>query len=173
MNPARNNADWCDLVCRSHGIGTARDEAAWVALRRSPPFYPDAVTLHEATRAGDMLVWSAVGTPDELREWAAAHSGGPVFHPSLLADPAVAILAGRAGDELVAGAIGNQSADVVGISNVFTTRDVESVWAEAAAAVSARFPGVALVGYERDAELRAARRAGFASVGALRVWLAG
>ena len=209
------------MVCRSHGIGTARDEAAWVALRRSPPLYPDAVTLRESATAGEVLrrldgsagcsvkdsfaaldlapdgfevlfeaewihrpplvewlapelVWSEVGTPGELRDWAAVHGGGAVFHPSLLADQRLTILAGRAGDELVAGAIGNRSTDVVGISNVFTTSpDIEQVWAEAAAAVSARLAGIPLVGYERDAELRAARRAGFASVGALRVWLAG
>jgi hypothetical protein len=41
----RNNAEWCDLVCRSHGIETRFDPDAWVATRRTPTFYPDAVTL--------------------------------------------------------------------------------------------------------------------------------
>jgi len=41
---AADNAHWCDLVCRSHGVPTEVDERLWVALRRSPEFYPDAVT---------------------------------------------------------------------------------------------------------------------------------
>lgn len=41
---ADDNAHWCDLVCRSHGVPTATDQQLWVALRRSPEFYPDAVT---------------------------------------------------------------------------------------------------------------------------------
>jgi hypothetical protein len=49
---ARNNADWCALVCRSHGIPNTTGEAAWFSTRRAPPFYPDAVTLRpDATRA--------------------------------------------------------------------------------------------------------------------------
>ena len=45
LSAAANNAQWCDLVCRSHGIPTAFDERVWVALRRAPEFYPDVVTL--------------------------------------------------------------------------------------------------------------------------------
>lgn len=41
---AENNARWCDRVCRSHGVPTAMGEELWVALRRSPELYPDAVT---------------------------------------------------------------------------------------------------------------------------------
>jgi hypothetical protein len=41
----RNNADWCDAVCRSHGIATARADGWWFSLSPSPTYYPDAVTL--------------------------------------------------------------------------------------------------------------------------------
>lgn len=52
----RNNAAWCAAVCRSHDIPAwgiprpARAEgtfgtAAWWSPRRTPPYYPDAVTL--------------------------------------------------------------------------------------------------------------------------------
>jgi hypothetical protein len=44
---ARNNADWCDLVCRASGVPTRRAADRWLSLRRSPPWYPDAVTLTE------------------------------------------------------------------------------------------------------------------------------
>jgi len=52
---ARNNAEWCDLVCRAHGIETLFDEDGWFAGRRTPRFYPDAVTLREGLAAGDLL----------------------------------------------------------------------------------------------------------------------
>lgn len=42
---ARNNAELCDIVGRTHGvIGTFATDA-WTSARRTPPLYPDAVTL--------------------------------------------------------------------------------------------------------------------------------
>ncbi len=55
MDGARNNARWCDAVCRAQGIGTAFTDDVWIALRRSPPFYPDAVTLTPAATADEVL----------------------------------------------------------------------------------------------------------------------
>lgn len=42
---ARNNAEWCDALCRTHGASTTFDNVAWTSRTRTPPFYPDAVTL--------------------------------------------------------------------------------------------------------------------------------
>lgn len=42
---ARNNAAWCDAVCRSHGLEPVWDASAWSSPVRTPPLYPDAVTL--------------------------------------------------------------------------------------------------------------------------------
>jgi hypothetical protein len=42
---ARNNAEWCDAVSRSHGVRGEFGPQAWVAPIRTPLFYPDAVTL--------------------------------------------------------------------------------------------------------------------------------
>jgi hypothetical protein len=217
---ARNNAEWCDLVCRTHGVDTEFSADAWTARRRSPPLYPDAVTLRGHVPAGDLLHridrsagcsikdsfasvdlsadgfrplflaewifrppigdgrskrrldWSTVRTSEQLRVWAAAHGGGAVFRPALLDNPAVTILMARAGDDLVAGVIGNRSASVVGLSNLFTgAADETEIWVEAGDAVSATFPGLPLVGYEHGASLRAARSVGFESVGPLRVWV--
>lgn len=208
---ARNNAEWCDLVCRTHGVGTRFDRDAWVALRRSPPLYPDAVTLtaapdplphrvdssrgcsikdsfasvdlsadgfrvlfeaewiHRRPRRAQAEDWRRVRTPDGLLAWSAAHGGA--FRPALLDDPAVVILAARDEDGgLAAGVIGNRSASVAGVSNFFAS-DADRAWAGACAAVSAHFPGLPLVGYEHGASLQAAHRAGFVSVGPLRVWL--
>jgi hypothetical protein len=42
-----NNARWCDLVCRSHGITTSWQEGFWVARQPSPQCYPEGITLQE------------------------------------------------------------------------------------------------------------------------------
>ncbi|EEP70072.1 hypothetical protein MCAG_00399 [Micromonospora sp. ATCC 39149] len=52
---ARDNADWCDLVCRAHGLAGAYDADAWSVPRRSPPWYPDAVTLRPGVDAARLL----------------------------------------------------------------------------------------------------------------------
>lgn len=45
LSAARNNAEWCAAVCRSHGVPERFEDDAWIAGSRTPPFYPDAVTL--------------------------------------------------------------------------------------------------------------------------------
>jgi hypothetical protein len=217
---ALNNADWCDLVCRTYGAVTTFSADAWVTATRSPPGYPDAVTLHRSVVADalltridastgcsvkdsfasldlsgngfqilfdaewihrpalaydtvDALHWRVVETVDELQAWATAHGDGAVFRPGLLDDPSVAVvlLATDAGDAVAAGAVGNRSREVVGVSNLFAvSAELDAVWAGATAVLSARFPGLPLVGYERGADLAAAHRVGFTSVGRLRVW---
>lgn len=187
---------------------------------RSPPGYPDCVTLRRSAVADELLTridastgcsvkdsfasldlsgyglrvlfdaewihrpaldhdtvdaprWRVVETVDELRKWATAQGGGAVFRPGLLDDSSVAVvlLPTGAGDAVAAGAVGNRGGDVVGLSNVFTvSASPDAAWAGAIVALSARFPGLPLVGYERGADLAAAHRAGFTSVGQLRVW---
>lgn len=55
VTAARNNAEWCDLVCRTHGAGGTFDREAWSTSIRSPRYYPDAVTLR-ADAAGDRVL---------------------------------------------------------------------------------------------------------------------
>ncbi|MGA5763241.1 hypothetical protein [Nonomuraea bangladeshensis] len=52
---ARDNAEWCDTMCRAHGTGGAFAERAWASAVRTPPYYPDAVTLSPAATAADVL----------------------------------------------------------------------------------------------------------------------
>ena len=207
-----NNADWCDLVCRAHGIDTSVDRDVWAAHRRSPPLYPDAITLARSATADavlrrlengpgcsvkdsfasvalagagfrvlfeaewiyrqpasatvDRLVWSPATAADAARLW----PGLP--WPPLLAEPALVALVARASDAIVAGVIANRSPGVAGLSNlVARDADPDEVWAGATGAVSAYFPGLPLVGYESGDDLDAARRAGFATIGPLRVWV--
>ncbi|WP_405608976.1 hypothetical protein [Streptomyces sp. NBC_00076] len=42
---ARNNAEWCAVMSRSHGVAGEFGAQAWAAAARTPPYYPDAVTL--------------------------------------------------------------------------------------------------------------------------------
>jgi hypothetical protein len=52
---ARNNALWCDAVARSHGVSCTIDDGAWTASTRTPPYYPDAVTLSPEIGEYDVL----------------------------------------------------------------------------------------------------------------------
>lgn len=52
---ARNNALWCDAVCRSHRLSGTLDSVAWSSSTRTPPLYPDAVTLSATPHAADIL----------------------------------------------------------------------------------------------------------------------
>ncbi|MEV0194289.1 hypothetical protein AB0I39_37935 [Kitasatospora purpeofusca] len=42
---ARNNAEWCAAMSRSHGLVSGFGAQAWTAPARTPLYYPDAVTL--------------------------------------------------------------------------------------------------------------------------------
>lgn len=52
---ARNNAEWCEAVCRAHGLPGVFAPDAWTGARRTPPLYPDAVTLAPGARADAVL----------------------------------------------------------------------------------------------------------------------
>jgi hypothetical protein len=52
---AANNAKWCDLIARSHGLSTCADAQAWTCQSRPPPLYPDAVTLVRCLSVPDLL----------------------------------------------------------------------------------------------------------------------
>ncbi|MER6995133.1 hypothetical protein [Streptomyces sp. NPDC000410] len=52
---ARNNAQWCDAMCRAHGTPGVFGERVWSSERRTPPLYPDAVTLTQGATAGEVL----------------------------------------------------------------------------------------------------------------------
>lgn len=50
-----NNAQWCDIVCRSHGAKPRLDDTLWTSETRTPPLYPDAVTLIRFPSVPDLL----------------------------------------------------------------------------------------------------------------------
>lgn len=52
---ALNNAEWCDLVVRSHGGVTRFGSDAWTSQDRTPVYYPDAVTLVRGLAVPELL----------------------------------------------------------------------------------------------------------------------
>ncbi|MEP6852218.1 MAG: hypothetical protein ABJA87_06115 [bacterium] len=51
----RNNAAWCETVCRAVGLATTVDEDLWTVQGAPPPFYPAAVTLRPDVVVGRVL----------------------------------------------------------------------------------------------------------------------
>jgi hypothetical protein len=52
---ALNNAEWCDLVTRTHGLSGAFGDGLWSSPDRTPDLYPDAVTLGRGVPASVVL----------------------------------------------------------------------------------------------------------------------
>ena len=61
---ARANAHWCDAVCRSHGLRPAFVGNAWTSPQRTPPLYPDAVTLPRGIASDELLERLDTETPE-------------------------------------------------------------------------------------------------------------
>jgi hypothetical protein len=221
---ALNNAEWCDVVCRSHGARTQFDDDAWTSPTRTPPYYPDAVTLVPDLSVPDLLArvdassgcsikdsfasldltdhgfrvlfdaqwivhtgarlwpekggarWERVRDRDDFAKWVEAwrEADGPtdILRADLLDHDSVAVLAARAGDRVVAGAIFNRSANVVGISNFFADEGVTSTsWSGCLAFARSIFATSTFVGYESGDSLAAVQRDGVEIAGPLRVWI--
>jgi hypothetical protein len=62
-NAALDNARWCDAVCRAHGIPGVFTADCWTSARRTPPLYPDAVTLTERASKDEVLARIDTGSP--------------------------------------------------------------------------------------------------------------
>lgn len=65
---ARNNALWCDVVCRTHGLAGVLDDLAWTCPSRTPPYYPDAVTLSPDVAEHDLLARIAPGDGASVKD---------------------------------------------------------------------------------------------------------
>lgn len=219
---ARNNAAWCDVVCRTHALDTRFDDDAWTSRTRTPIHYPDAVTLVrdppvrelldridvsagcsikdsfaslDLTTCGFRVLFEAewiVRTPGAARPtstrlrwevvrdsgefvvweqaWRGDHGPAGVLLVDLLGHDWIAVLAGYADHDLVAGAVLNRTREVVGISNFFAAPGVASAsWNGCVAFGSALFPDSTLVGYQSGGASE--RPPGWDSAGPLRVWL--
>lgn len=56
----QNNADWCSVVCESHGAASIWEPTVWYCTGQPPMFYPNIISLSPAcdlqTIAGKILV---------------------------------------------------------------------------------------------------------------------
>lgn len=220
---ASNNAELCDIVCDAHGVTGTFATDAWTSAHRTPPLYPDAVTLQPGVSASNLLArietgpgcsvkdsfadldlrvdgfevlfsaqwiqrpaqpsaaavsarWTPIADDRALARWAAAWADADdptdLFRPALLHHPDIVVLGAVVDGDVVAGALLNRGADVVGLSNVFvTTAAPDDVWPGCLDAITTTFPGVPIVGYEPGESLDTALRYGFTPLGPLRVWI--
>ncbi|MGW5868418.1 hypothetical protein ACWFRJ_40445 [Streptomyces sp. NPDC055239] len=60
---ARNNAEWCDAVCRAHGVSGEFGAKVWSSARRTPPLYPDAVSLTPEASAAELVARIDTASP--------------------------------------------------------------------------------------------------------------
>lgn len=220
---ARNNAQWCAAVWRSHDLPAERKLGLWFCRRSTPEYYPNVVAVERAASAAEQtaviaglcrdrpeldfsvkdsfagldldkagltplfearwlwrenhaarpveegLLWRQIGDEQGLADWELAwregRAGPRIFRPGLLSDRRSVVLAGfdDAG-RILAGGIGYRAAGVVGITNIFGSRE------QFVAALAARLPAQPLVGYEYGENLRSAQADGFQALGRLRVW---
>lgn len=115
--------------------------------------------------------WRVVSDGVDLARWVSLHDSPTSFGQALLADSRVRLVLLPEGAAVSAIAATNVSGNEVGLSNVLTARgELATTWTSLVQAVSSWFPDLPIVGYERDADLMAARSAGFAAIGPLRVW---
>jgi hypothetical protein len=126
--------------------------------------------------------WDIVKGSQELAQWELAWAGVPtndqststvrIFLPSMLANPDIVFVAAYRDQQIVGGAIGTRTGNVVGLSNQFApSSDAARYWLGCMALITAAYPDHAIVGYEHGAELALARTLGFDELGPLRVWV--
>jgi hypothetical protein len=141
-------------------------DARWIG-RAPEPVSPASVDPDAAL----VVVADAATLASWERTWRGADGPAGLFRPTLLRDPDVVILAATHGPHVTAGAVLSCGGGVVGVSNVFGPADrVDAVWDGAIRAAADRFPGAEVVGYELGDALATAERAGFTTLGPLRVW---
>ncbi|HEY4456169.1 MAG TPA: hypothetical protein VGN81_17790 [Pseudonocardiaceae bacterium] len=155
----RNNAKWCDSV--TPGIFT---ESTWYSPRRTPDYYPDAITLRPTAIPDDFLPHIDASPGCSVKDSFAAldltwYGFVELFRAQWIHRPA-----GSPGPIEVDADL-THAAGVVGVTNA-----VGTVWSAVIGSAAARFPGVPLVGYERGADLTRALASGFTTVGPLVVW---
>jgi hypothetical protein len=143
-------------------------DAEWLLASR-----PDVPGSEEP---GDVR-WVSIAGDANLTRWEQAWRSDPgsskprIFRPELLSRFDIRFVYGLVEDVPVGGGILSATGDVTGLSNVFASGiATEAVLQGLARVAWAWQPGRPLVGYESGADLAAARRVGFKTIGCLRVW---
>jgi hypothetical protein len=140
-------------------------EAEWIVAQ---PKSPDGQL--------DLSGWSRLEEPAQFGQWLEAlHAtqDAPVrLAPSILDAGNVVVAMRIEAGGISGGAVFNRSADVVGLSNVFSVSgDNVRLWKECLAFTGLCFPRIPVVGYERGGALKAAEASGCNTLGPLRIWV--
>src|SRR5215211_4839028 len=84
---ARNNAEWCDAICRTYGIAGRFGADSWSSPTRTPQYYPDAVTLLPGVAVSQLLSGIDAGEGCSVKDsFAHLDPAGfrPLFHAEWL-----------------------------------------------------------------------------------------
>lgn len=65
---ARNNAEWCHVFCEAHQIRGVFEESRWFSPSRTPPLYPDVVTLQPGLSAQQALAGTESGRGSSVKD---------------------------------------------------------------------------------------------------------
>lgn len=65
---ARNNAEWCDIFCRSHGVTGTFHSDAWASAIRTPAPHPDAVALDRSLSGERILSYVDSSTGCSIKD---------------------------------------------------------------------------------------------------------
>jgi hypothetical protein len=90
---------------------------------------------------------------------------------ALVDDPMITVLGADMDGEIVAGAIVNEAAGVLGVSNVFPSIDDLDPWPSLVTYLVRHHRDRTLVGYEAGIDLDRALASGFRPAGPLRIWV--
>ncbi len=154
---------FCRLDLRDNGFEVLF-EASWIYKAAAAGSVPDG--------------WWRIDNPHDLEQWEDAWKrwGSPtrvrMFNEAMLRNPAIWFFGKAKSGTFEAGCIANRSAACIGISNVYSSSSADGAFVEATAAVAAIDKDLPVVGYEAGDALDYAKRAGFETVGDLRILVA-
>lgn len=151
---------FCELELAANGFETLFG-ASWI--------------WREAGVQASLNGWEQIGDEAGLILWEEAwkQAGSPtqqrMFKGAMLERPEVVFLGHWVDGEIEAGCIANISEKCIGISNMFSRSPSDGLFVQAAAAVASVVPDLPIAGYESGQALKHARKAGFKTVGDLRI----
>lgn len=192
LEAVRNNAAWCELVCAAHGSPGRFGPRAWTNRRRTPQYYPDAISLTSDATVDDVLdgidassgasVKDSFATLDlsgagfsvlfEAR-WIHRRAGTPGEVWDVVEDPAM-LPEGVFHPDLTRGGTVTMLRDRRGNCAVLNVSDSvvgvtnvsgDDPWPGIVAMAARLHPGRDLVGYEDEVP------EGFEAIGPLSIWL--
>ena len=85
---ARNNAKWCDDVCRAHGTSGEFHDTLWLNHHTVPRFYPNVVTLTQGGTAAQLQTIQALTATGLPGNWGVKDSFNTLDLTSLGFQPA-------------------------------------------------------------------------------------